>query len=120
MRLKCRVVPQGSSGGLLTARVRPERLRPYTSPVGYFSANGYGLSDMGWNVWEWCRDWDGPYSSATLTDLHGPTSGSFRVNRGCCWYSIAVNCRLVFHDYDHPGANSSDNGFRCVLGSGQP
>lgn len=32
---------------------------PYTSPVGYGAANGYGLYDMR-NVWEWCNDWHSP------------------------------------------------------------
>jgi formylglycine-generating enzyme required for sulfatase activity len=27
-----------------------------TSPVGTFPANGYGLFDMGGNVWNWCSD----------------------------------------------------------------
>ena len=29
----------------------------YTSPVGSFPANRYGIYDMSGNVWQWCGDW---------------------------------------------------------------
>jgi len=33
--------------------------QPFTSPVGSFSANGYGLYDMAGNIQEWCWDLTG-------------------------------------------------------------
>ncbi|MCX6876295.1 MAG: SUMF1/EgtB/PvdO family nonheme iron enzyme [Verrucomicrobia bacterium] len=92
--------------------------KPYTSPVGSFTANGYGLYDMLGNVCEWCWDWDGPYAAGTQTDPRGATSGSYRVIRGGCWGSYACSSRCAFRLSGWPSYASDYHGFR--LARGQP
>src|SRR6185369_8441448 len=46
---------------------------PYTSPVGSFSSNGYGLFDMAGNISSWCWDWYGnAYYTGGQIDPQGP------------------------------------------------
>ena len=93
---------------------------PYTSPAGYFGANGYGLYDMAGNVWEWCWDWYGGYSSGSQTDPRGPASGSARVVRGGSWDgSFAYGCRAAYRSDYYPPYGYDGLGFRCVLPPGQ-
>ena len=90
---------------------------PYTSPVGSFLDNGYGVYDMAGNVWEWCNDWMGIYSSG-VSNPHGPSSGSYRVLRGGSWSYYAHHCRVADRNNDAPDGSYNFLGFRAVLSPG--
>jgi len=75
----------------------------FTSPVGSFKPNRYGLFDMAGNVRQWCRD---SYMG----------NENIRVLRGSSWTTVFVESLLSSTRVDAPRNQVSEfNGFRCLL-----
>ena len=86
-----------------------------THPVATKSPNELGIYDMSGNVWEWCADWYGDYSSGAQTNPKGPYDGSCRVCRGGSWFISAGLCRSSYRSYNYPTYPLNALGLRLAL-----
>ena len=86
-----------------------------THNVGTKAPNELGIYDMSGNVWEWCQDWKGSYIGSAQTNPKGPSSGSYRVDRGGSWFNFAWSCRVACRYCHTPDYRYFDLGFRLAL-----
>jgi sulfatase modifying factor 1 len=97
-----------------------DMIMPFTSPVGSFAANGYGLYDMSGNVWQWCNDEWAVYTSNSQTNPRQAAGTSYpneKVVRGGSWDDVAIHCavamRTTNNEYYYRDFHT---GFRIAMG----
>jgi len=110
--------------GCLLANFKPGRGNyfddgyAYTSPIGTYFANEYGLYDMSGNVAEWCEDAYNPSAMPLTWDLN-PTyfdpNVPLKVIRGGSWKDIAYYLETGTRSFEHQDTARASIGFRCAM-----
>ena len=90
------------------------------APVHAFPPNGYGLSVITGNAWEWCGDWfhSSFESGENRRDPAGPARGVVRVIKGgsyLCHESYCNRYRVAARTANSPDSATTNMSFRCVL-----
>ena len=112
-----------------------------TSPVGTYPANGFGLSDMAGNVWEWTSDWYAarhpsgeetqcactpvsPRGCAPMEESYDPAQPSIRIPRKVlkggshlCAPNYCLRYRPAARSPQMIDTGMSHIGFRCIVRS---
>jgi sulfatase modifying factor 1 len=87
----------------------------YTSPVGRFKANAFGLKDMLGNLWEWTEDsYHHSYDKAPTDGSAWQGESGKRVIRGGSWNNGPDRVRAAKRGRDDPDIRFCNIGFRLA------
>ncbi|MEW6235371.1 MAG: formylglycine-generating enzyme family protein [Candidatus Omnitrophota bacterium] len=100
----------GSDGGLKYI----QKYSPFIQEVGLKLPNAWNLFDMIGNVFEFCYDWYGPYSSEYQIDPVGPEIGKNKVIRGGYIYIPETEMRSAARAHYPLDEKSAYGGLRIV------
>ncbi len=89
----------------------------FSSPVGKYQPNRFGIYDMHGNVTEWCMDRLGSdyYKESPVDDPLGPKRGRERVLRGGSWSSMPWEATCSDRGGIPPEFSDISIGFRVVV-----
>jgi len=106
----------------------------FTSPVGSFKSNRFGLYDMSGNVWEWCMDFFGsdadshpgqdglapgdPRYAEGFGEARATLGrvGKGHIVRGGSWSNVGQDClSSSYRGLGLSECRAGDRGFRCVI-----
>lgn len=107
---------QANYYGTYPYRDRPSELyRGETIRVGSFEPNAWNLYDMHGNVWEWCWDIYGPYTTnASAENPQGAAQGQYRVNRGGGFNDFGKHLRSAYRAAHNPNNKTFNIGMRLA------
>jgi len=91
----------------------------FTSPVGSFAPNAFGVYDTSGNVWQWTQDcmhyrFDGAPSDGTAWMTDSNNACYNRVVRGGSWLDPGILLAVYVRNPWAPGSHNNANGFRVA------